>query len=162
MSQSLCILTPREALPVPTGASPQMSVRNQHPILAFDDTAIEQAQWHGVMPSYYNKAYITFTFYLVFNDTDPTHKMYFSVRFEKISEETEDIDSDSSVAAMTKYVSCPITSGTVRVFSVAVGWGDVDLIQPGEMFRLFFTRNAGPFDTAVGDVEILFIELSQP
>jgi hypothetical protein len=132
--------------------------RNGHPVLDFDDTTGEAAIFTGVVPRNYAGGGITIYVHAMAT-TATTGTMGWLVGFERMSDATTDLDSDSFASNQTiTAVTVPGTSGVVLVLNVAVSNGaNMDSIAVGEAFRIKLTRDVTN-DTAAGDVEFLALE----
>ena len=138
-----------------------LDIRNQHPVLDFDDTTNESAVFSGIMPRHYGNNGVTV--YLHYAMTSAVaNTIDWDVAFERIGDQQQDIDSDSFAAVNSvDDTTVPGTSGLVDIVSVAFTNGaDMDNVAVGEGFRLKVTRDAVN-DDAVGDAELLFVEIKE-
>lgn len=135
--------------------------RNGHPTLDFDDTTAEGAVFTGFVPRNYAGGGITVTVATAATSAT-TGTIGWTVEFERIDASSLDTDADSFAGAQTiTAVTVPGTSGQVLYPSVAVTNGaNMDSIAVGEMFRLRIKRDVAN-DTAVGDAELLGVELRE-
>lgn len=158
---TLLILTPLANEP-PSSNPATIDLRNQHPVLDFNDTTNESAVFSAVMPQ--NYAGITgVTVYLHYAMTSATSgDIDWDVAFERIGDQQQDIDSDGYAAVQSvDNTTVPGTSGNVDIVSVAFTDGaQMDSVAAGEGFRLKVTRDAAS-DTASGDAELLFVEIRE-
>ena len=139
-------------------------LRNVHPVLDFDDSTDEFAYFEGVLPSNYAGGGLTaYIHYAMTSAILLT--VEWEVAFERIGDGSQDIDSDGFAAAQASgAVTVPATSGHVDIANIAFTDGaQIDSIAAGESFRLSINRDAndGVNDTAVGDAELLFIEIKE-
>ena len=145
----------------PSSNGATFDLRNQHPILDFDDTTNESAVFSAVLPQHYDGGGLTV--YLHYAMTSATSgDVDWDVAFERIGDQQLDIDSDSFAAAQSvDNTTVPGTSGNVDVVSVAFTDGaQMDSIAAGELFRIKVTRDASS-DTATGDAELLAVEIQE-
>ena len=132
--------------------------RNGHPVLDFDTTTQETAIFTGVVPRNYAGGGITVYVHAMATSAT-TGTMGWDVSFERMSDASTDLDSDSFASAQTiTATTVPGTSGVVLVLNVAVTNGaNMDSIAAGEAFRLRLRRDVAN-DTAAGDVEFVALE----
>ncbi|HIJ72275.1 MAG TPA: hypothetical protein HPP87_13115 [Planctomycetes bacterium] len=156
---TLLVFTPLQNEP-PDSDFATIDLRNNHPVLDFDATTDEYAVFRGVMPRNYSGSGITvYIHYAMSSATSGDVGWY--VSFERIGDQQQDIDGDSFAQALLVEVDVPGTSGLVDIASVAFNDGSqIDNIQAGEGFRLRVQRDADG-DSAVGDAELLVVELKE-
>ena len=145
----------------PASSYATLDVRNQHPVLDFDDSANESAVFSGVMPRNYDGGGITVYLHYAMSSA-VSGDIDWDVAFERIGDQQQDIDSDGFAAVNSvDNTTVPGTSGNVDSVNVAFADGvDMDSVAAGEGFRIKVTRDAAS-DTASGDAELLFIELKE-
>lgn len=146
----------------PTSNYATLDVRNNHPVLDFDDGTNESAVFTAVMPQHYAGT-TGVTVYLHYAMTSATTgDIDWDAEFERIGDQQLDIDSDSFAAANSvDNTTVPGTSGNVDVVSIAFTNGaDMDSVVAGELFRLRITRDAAS-DTASGDAELVAVEIRE-
>jgi len=138
-----------------------LDTRNQHPILAFDDTSNWDAVFTAIMPQHYAgttglTVYIHWAHVAVVNDVD------WDVAFERIGDQVQDIDADGFAAVQSAdNQTVPGNSGDVDISSIAFTDGaQMDSIAVGEAFRMKLTRDASS-DTAVGNAQVLTLEIRE-
>lgn len=132
--------------------------RNGHFVLDFDTTTQETAIFTGVLPRNYAGGGITvYVHAMLTSATSGT--LGWDVSFERMSDGSTDLDSDSFASAQTiTAATVPGTSGVVLVLNVAVSNGaNMDSIAVGESFRLRLRRDVTN-DTAAGDAELIAVE----
>jgi hypothetical protein len=145
----------------PTSNYATFDLRNSHPVLDFDDTTQETAIFTAILPRHYSGGGITV--YIHWAATSATSGTGgWDVSFERIGDAQQDIDSDGFASAQTvTAATVPGTSGHVKITNVAVTDGaNMDSIAVGETFRLRIRRDVAN-DTAVGDLELVFVELKE-
>ena len=146
----------------PASNAATLDLRNNHPVLDFDDTTDESADFEGVMPRNYAGGGVTV--YLHYADTAIAGVLIWEAAFERIGDGSQDIDSDGFAATQTSgSLTVPATSGNVDIISIAFTDGaQMDSVAVGEAFRLRINRDANNvLDTLVGDAELLFAELKE-
>lgn len=137
------------------------NLRNNHPVLDFDDTTQETAIFTAILPRNYGGGGITAYLHWVAAATSGTGG--WDVTFERIGNGSQDIDSDGFATAQTvTAATVPGTSGNVAITSVAIadGAAGTDSTAVGETFRVRIRRDVAN-DTAVGDLQLLAIELKE-
>lgn len=157
---TLCVFTALDNTP-PASNNAAFSTRNSHPVLAFDTTTQESAVFTGVVPR--NYAGGGMTVYIHWTAATATSgTIGWDVAFERMSDATTDLDSDSFATAQTvTAATVPGTSGVVTVTNVAVSNGaNMDSIAVGEAFRLRVRRDVAN-DTATGDAELHAVEIKE-
>ena len=130
-----------------------LDLRNGHPVLDFDDTTQEYAQWTFRLPATYGGGGLTVEVY--FSATSATSgNVYFDAAVERIGEEQLDVDSDSFASAQTSSATATsTTSGYVKKATVAFTDGaQMDSLAAGELGRLKISRTTG--GSVSGDVEV--------
>jgi hypothetical protein len=142
-------------------AFPQFDLRNNHPVLDYDDTTNEAAAFSAVMPRNLS-AGGGITAYLHWAATSAVvGDVDWDVAFERIGDGIQDIDADGFAAAQSADNNVvPGTSGHVEITAVPFTNAQADSIVAGEGFRVKVMRD-GINDTASGDAELLFVELKE-
>jgi len=158
---TLLIFTPLHNEP-PASSYATIDLRNQHPVLDFDDSADESAVFSAVMPRNYNGGGVTI--YVTgswSSDTDNGHTTQLEVSFERIGDGQQDIDSDGFAAAKDCTLTVDAISGKTDVGSVSFTDGaEMDSVAAGELFRLKVMCDASG-STSTGDFELLSIEIKE-
>lgn len=158
--QTLCTFFPTDNEP-PSSNYATFDARNGHPTLDFDDTTQETAIFTGIVPRHYGGGGITVYIHAMLTSAT-SGTLGWDVSFERMSDATTDLDSDSFATAQTvTAATVPGTSGVVLVLNVAVSNGaNMDSIAVGEAFRLRIRRDVAN-DTATGDAEFVACELKE-
>lgn len=144
--------------PLSNPATPD--TRNQHLVLDFDDSTSESAVFCTVMPRHYAGGGLTV--YIHYAATSATSgDVDWDVSFERIGDQQQDLDADGFAAVQSvDNTTVPGTSGLVDIVSVAFTDGaQMDSIAVGESFRMRIARDIA--DTAVGDIELLKLEIQE-
>jgi len=166
---TLLILTPLDNVPPATvyatldtmvGAStPVESI----PVLDFDDTTAEYADFYCVMPRNYASGGLTITFAWSAANTSNTAVLRAALR--RVQDDTDDLDTtDGSYDFNTTgALTPPSTVGKVVYDTLTFTNGaDMDSVAVGEYFILRIGRApADGNDTLVGDVSIHAIEIKE-
>jgi len=158
---TLCRFGPLHNEPTTTLAA-LWGVRNQHPILSFDDTTNWYCVFSDVMPQNYAgttgvTVYIHYAMASAVADT-----VDWDAAFERIGDQQLDIDGDSFAAVQSvDNTTVPGTAGYVDIVSIAFTDGaQMDSVAKGESFRIKINRDAAS-DDATGDAQILKVEIRE-
>lgn len=157
---TLLIFRPTNNEP-PSSSFATIDLRNNHPVIDFDDSTNESAVFTSVMPRHYSGGGVTV--YIHYAMTSATSgDIDWDAAFERIGDQQQDIDSDSFAAVNSvDNITVPSTSGNVDIVSIAFTDGaDMDSVAAGEAFRLKITRDAAS-DTASGDAELIAVEIKE-
>lgn len=158
---TLAIFTPPHNVP-PSSNYATLNVRNGHLVLEFDDTTQESAFFAGLMPRNYAGGGITAYLHWMAK-TAVALTGGWDVTFERDADAGDDMDADSFATAQTfTAATVPGTSGVVKVTNVAItaGAAGTDSLAAGDAFRLRVRRDVAN-DTAVGDLQLLAVELKE-
>ena len=157
---TLIVFGARDAIPASSNGA-TFALRNSHPVLQFDTTTQEIVYFIGVLPRIYAGGGITC--YVHWDAASATSgTIGWDISFERMSDATTDLDSDSFATAQTVTAATVSgTSGIVTVTNVAVTNGaNMDSIAVGEAFRLRLRRDVAN-DTATGDANFYALELKE-
>ena len=138
-----------------------LDLRNNHPILDFDDTTNEYAVFSAIMPRNYTGggiiAYIHFSM-----ETAVALTVDWDLAFERIGDQQLDVDGDDFAAVQSvDNTTVPGTTGLVDIVSIAFANGaEMDSIAVGELFRIKINRDAAS-DDATDDAELHAVELKE-
>lgn len=152
----------------PHGASypatnyPQLSTRNNRPILRFDTTTQETAYFVGIMPKHYAGGNLKVL--VSWSATSATSgTIGWDATFERVLAGTDDTDSDGFATAQTvTAATVSATSGVTSITSVTCTAGSTgtDSVAAGDLVRLRIRRDVAN-DTATGDAEIHMVYLEE-
>jgi len=157
---TLLVFTPLSNEP-PSSNPATIDLRNNHPVLDFDDTTNESAVFTSIMPRAYSGGGLTV--YLHYAMTSATSgDVDWDVSFERIGDQQQDLDSDGFAAVQSDdNITVPGTSGLVDIVNIMFTDGaQMDSIAVGESFRVKITRDAAS-DTATGDAELVAVEIKE-
>lgn len=156
---TLLIFTPLQNEP-PASNYATLDLRNGHPVLDFDPTTQETAIFSGVMPLHYGGGGVTVYVHATSDAASGT--LGWDVSFERMSDATTDLDSDSFATAQTvTAATVPGTSGVVLVLNVAISNGaNMDSVAAGESFRLRIRRDVAN-DTSASDANLLAVTIKE-
>lgn len=138
----------------------RLDTRNLHPVLDF--ALNELGLFSDVMPRHYGGGGVAI--YLHYAMTSAVaNDIKLETYFERIGDQQQDIDSDGFAAAQnTGDITVPGTSGNVDIItSTHTNGAQMDSIAVGEGFRLQVKRVAVAGTDAMGDLELLFIEIKE-
>jgi len=158
---SLALVTPSVNVP-PSSNYATLNLRNGHLVLDFDDTTQESAFFPLIMPRNYGGGGITAYLHWMAK-TAVAGTGGWDVTFERDADAGDDMDADSFATAQTvTAATVPGTSGVIKVTNVAItaGAAGTDSIAAGDAFRLRIRRDVAN-DTAVGDLQLLAVELKE-
>lgn len=143
----------------PATAYATWGLRNNHPVLNFDDTTSESAVFTDVLSRNYSGGGLTV--YIHYSAAATTGDVDWDVAFERIGDQQQDVDADGFAAAQSVIDTVvPATSGLVDIVNIAFTNGaQIDSIAVGEKYRIKVTRNTA--DTAIGDIELHAIEIKE-
>lgn len=158
---TLQVFTPHMNQPPSTNYA-TLNTRNGHLVLEFDDTTQETAIFAGVMPRNYASGGITAYVHWMAK-TATTNTGGWDITFERDADAGDDMDADSFATAQTvTAATVPATSGVIKYTNVAITAGatGTDSVVAGDSFRLRVRRDVAT-DTAVGDLQLLAVELKE-
>lgn len=159
---TLIVFTALHNEPPGTGYA-TLDTRNAHPVLDFDQTAVERAVFTGIMPRSYAGGGVT-VYLHVSADSITSGNYIFDVAFERIGDGQQDVDSDGFAAAQSLAATAvPGTDGHVDIVSIPFTDGaQMDSVAAGELFRIYVERDAdNGNDTAAADMELHAIEIKE-
>jgi hypothetical protein len=143
----------------PASNYPQIDTRNNHPILAFDQTTVETVYFTGVLPNTYTGNGLTVD--LDWCAVPTSGNVGWNVAIEAISGQDIDSDgfaSDNAVAG----VAVNGTSGIKSRSTVAITNGaNMDSLAAGQPFRLRVKRDTSTGSNAAGDAQLLAVHIRE-
>ena len=151
---TLCVFTAHSNMP-PASNYATLDTRNNHLVLDFDKATDESAIFGGVLPSRYGGGGLTVT--LVWTGTGvTTGDVVWNAAFERIQDETTDLDADSFAAAQAATGTTAATDGAPQYTAITFTDGaQMDSLAASEAFRLQITRDANNgSDTMDADAEL--------
>jgi len=95
--ESLLIFGPQNSQPSSSNAATR-DLRNQHPVLDFDDTTNENAVFATVMPEHYGGGGLTVKIHYSMSSAT-SGDVDWDVAFERIGDQQHNVDSDGFAAA---------------------------------------------------------------
>ena len=146
----------------PTANYATLDLRNNHPVLDFDEDADESAVFSAIIPRNYGGGGITV--YIHWSADGVTiNDVIWDVSLERIGDGQQDVDSDGFAAVNSVTDTAPGTDGDVTIANVAFTDGaDMDSVAVGEKFRLKITRDAdNGSDDLDADAELHAIEIRE-
>ena len=163
---TLVVFTPLHNEP-PSSNFATLDLRNNIPVLDFDDTTDEEAVFSGVMPRHYGGGGVTVTLGWMATDTTVTpHNAVWQAAFKSVSDDADDLDSKAFAALNTSgAVAEASASGEVAYDTITFTDGaDMDSVAAGEFFQLKVRRDADDTsgtDSLTDDAELVFIEIKE-
>ena len=138
----------------PATAPAAATSRNEHPLIAFDDTTDENIIFHYVMSQDYAEGNLTVDIHWLAASAT-TGDVKWNVQFETLAPLGQDWDNDSFAAVQTVTSTTAATSCIATRTSIPLTRAQADTISKGGAFRLRVTRDADDAgDTMVGDAQI--------
>lgn len=140
----------------PAANFPQLQQINRRPVLSYDASTNETAQWTCKMPAF-TGALTTVISYIMATATSGDVDVDVSIEAVTDADAT-DLDAADSFDSVnsTDNVTVPGTAGYMDEISVTLT--NNDSIAAGDYFRLRVTRDAAS-DGASGDMHVLAVEL---
>jgi hypothetical protein len=162
VGDSILIFTP-QANVQPASNPATFDARNDHLVLDFDAGTIESAVFPAVMPRNYSGASLTVLIVGSFtSDVTTTNRARVGVSFERMNDNSLDIDADSFATEKTVDIAPRATSGLLTYASIVFSSSEIDGVLAGEAFRVKVRRVATDgADTATGDFELHRIEIQE-
>lgn len=165
---TLLILTPLHNVPPATlyatldtmvgTSTPVESV----PVLDFDDTTVEYADFYAVMPRNYSAATgVTLTFY--HSCAAATGVFGINAAFRRVADDAEDLDTTAQTYDYNEVAATVASAiGEVAYDTLAFTAGaDMDSVVAGDYFILRVKRNTSVASDATGDCSIHAIEIKE-
>lgn len=146
---------------LPSSNPAQLTSRNDHAVLAFDDSTAESVIFEGIMPEGYTaEALEVLLFWVAATATSNTVR--WGAEWERDNSGGHDIDSDSFSAQQTVDSDAPGTCGQIRSATIEFTQAQADSVAAGEPFRLRIQRAAAAAeDTMVGDAQLLRVAVRE-
>lgn len=146
----------------PSAPAATVVTRNNHKLLAFDDTTEERVYIHGVMPESYSGGALTVgIFWCAATATSGT--VQWETAIQRIEEDVDDIDGINPSTPVQNGTAAPSVAGYINPNGHTHAAGTpVDNITGGDAFVIRVRRLAADAgDTMVGDAQILRITLRE-
>jgi hypothetical protein len=158
---SLLIFQPYNNEPPPTDYA-TLDLRNNHPVLDFEQNSGTFAVFSAVLPRNYDGGGIT-SYVHWSADGVTANDVIWGVAFERIGDGQQDIDSDGFASFNIVTGTAPGTDGFVTIDNIAFTNGaEIDSIAVGELFRIKVWRDAeAGGDDMVADAELHAVELKE-
>lgn len=133
------------------------------PVLAFDSTTAEYADFYGVLPAHYAGGGLTLTF--KHSCGTATGGVTYRAAFRRIQEDAEDLDTTAFTYDFNDVdiATLPSAAGEVNFDDITFTSGaDMDSLAAGEPFILRIARNpADANDTAAADARVHMLYLKE-
>ena len=152
------------ALPVGAFATPDLI--NNTPVLDFDDTANEVAQWIFVMPQHYGGSGVTA--HIAQAAAAATGDLAYNGYFRSFTDDVDNLLATAfnawSAAQANQAIDAPLAVGRLTYDTIAFTDGaQIDSLAAGEMGIFMLERDAqdGTNDDLSGDASVAFVELRE-
>lgn len=134
------------------------------PVLAFDTTTVEYADWHGlIMPAHYSGGGITVS--IRSSATTTTGGIVFAAALRRIADDAEDLDTTAQTYDYNTVTIGTLASavGELTYDSITFTNGaDMDSVVAGDSFTFRMRRDTGNgSDTATGDAFVHSIHITE-
>ena len=165
---TLCVLHPLGSVPPATIYATLDSVVGTStpvesiPVLDFDDTTVEYADWYCMMPRNYAGGGVTITFY--WSAAAATNNGVWAAAFRRVADDAEDLDTTSQTYDYNQTADLTPASavGEVAYDTLTFTDGaDMDFVTAGDYF-IFRVKRPAPSGTKItGDCSIHMIEIKE-
>jgi hypothetical protein len=133
------------------------------PVIAFDTSIVEYADFRGKMPQHYGGNGVTL--HMVSSATTTTGGIVFAVAFRALKDDAEDLDSVAHTYVYKTVTISPLASaiGELTYDTLAfLAGAEMDNVVAGDEFVLRVRRDTGnASDTATGDAHLHSVELRE-
>jgi len=160
---TLCVFTALNNEP-PAANFATLDTRNAIPVLDFDDSTNETAEFGSFMPRNYDGGGLTVTLGWMATDTTVTpHNCIWDAAFKSVTNDEDDLDSKAYAAVNSVTDQEASASGEVSYCTITFTDGaDMDSVAKGEYFRFKVTRDAANgSDNLTDDAELVFVEIKE-
>lgn len=144
---------------LPASNYAQIDTRNNHTVLAFDQTTVETVYFTGVLPNTYAGGGLTVDIDWVAVPT--SGNVAWNVAIEAISGQDIDSDgfaSDNAVAGVAVNGTSGIKSRSTATIS---NGANMDSLAAGDPFRLRLKRDTSTGSNAAGDAQVLIVSVRE-
>lgn len=157
----LCILKPQDNEP-PAASFATLDTRADVPVLDFDASASESAEFGFVLPHNYNGGGITVTVVWMAS-TATSGDVVWDIAFKSFTDDADDLDSKAYATANTATETTSSASGEMKYTDVTFTDGaQIDSVALREYCRLKVTRDVSDAaDTMSGDAELVAIIIKE-
>lgn len=146
---------------LPTSNPAQSTTRNDHRVLAFDDSTAESALLEGIMPEGYDGKPLEVHIHWV-AATATSGDVVWGGAWERDAAAGHDIDGNSFASQKTETTAAPGTSGQIKITTIEFTQAEADAIVAGDAYRLMLQRVAGDAaDTMAGDAQVLRVYVGE-
>lgn len=141
---------------LPSSNFPQHDVRNNHPVLAFDDTADEACFWGVRLRGYTGGTLNVHIFWT--GATATSGNVVWGAAWEDWTVSGQDLDSDGFATEKTVASSTPGTSGVLQRADMTFSSSEIDGLTANAAGRLRIRRiGSHASDTQSGDAHLLMV-----
>jgi len=165
---TLLILTPQSSTPPASNfatldviAGADATAAESFPVLDFDASADEYADWHCVMPQNYGSGGLTVTIIWA-AISDQANACQFEAAFRAIEDDAEDIDTTDHAYDFNTVAASPAgTAGEVSYDNITFTDGaDSDNVDAGDAFVFRLMRDVSD-DSMTGDASVLAVHIKE-
>lgn len=131
------------------------------PVLDFDDTTVEYADFYCVMPRHYGGGGVTVTIF--HSAAAATGVAGWNVAFRRVADDAEDLDTTAQTYDYNE-VSATVASAIGEIAYDTIGFtdgADMDSVTAGDYFIMRVKRNTSIASDATGDCSIHAIEIKE-
>jgi hypothetical protein len=157
---TLAVLLPQGYEP-PSSNYATLDLRNNRPVLDFDDTTDESAVWTFIMPQHYaGTTGITVHIWYAMSSAT-SGDIDWGIQIERTIDGVTIASDDFAAAQLVQNTTVPGTAGLIDEVTIAFTDGSqMDSLVVGEVGRLKIYRDADQ-DTATGDAELVALEIRE-
>lgn len=146
---------------LPVSSPAEAISRNEHLLVAYDDSIVENTIYHGVMSRDYNAGNILIDLHWI-SATVTSGDVVWAAAFERIADRGHDIDVDSFAEKINITATTSDTSGIVKKTTIILTQAQADSIKANDAFRIRVQRVATDAeDTMIGDAQLLRVSGGQ-
>lgn len=162
--QQMAMFTANDAI-IPASAGAGVSTRNQHGVMAFDDTDNESVIFEGVLPGGYDSGdpLVVRIHWSAGETGEVIGNVKWLVEWEAIAPNVQDLDVDGFAAAKSVVTTTSGTNGVTVMSTISFSNAEADAIAATNPFRLRLTRDAEDVDndTLFGDAQVIRVSVEQ-
>lgn len=157
---TLAVFGPLESEP-PASAFAMLDLRNEQPVLDFDQTLVESAVFSGVVPNHYTGGGLALIVAWAASSADSGAVVWIAA-IERHAADDHDLDADDFAAPAQATDNTASATGRLRYTQIDLPAGQTDGLAAGEHFRVKLTRLADAAgDTLAGDAELVSLEVRE-
>ena len=137
-------------------------MRNEVPVMWFEDGQDTRVEFSGFMPRYYDSGGVTATLGWM-AETATSGNCRWEVAWKSVTDDADDLDTKSFASAQNATDAAASASGEVAYHTDTFTDGaQIDSVAAGEYFRLEVFRNGNHGQDSINDdVQLIFVELRE-